>query len=249
MSSQRPLTSKAAIGVLGFVGATAVAGGFEMLAFPDGNVFVKHEWLDDLPVADYPPPRPHPRRRSRRRLPGHRVRADAPTTLELAPRRGTHHRTALVVGCNRHDGYRPGGLDPARDRTDSRAVRDRGALRPSRRRAARRVRNEVVPHLARHRTGAVRAALTWWSASTFVVLWVGFVVLLVVDRDSIESLDEWLDDRPLPIRVALWVLLLPIAVGLKAWTSSSTALRVGALVGLLLWTWAAATSVVRLVSE
>ena len=53
MSSRRPLTSKAAIGVLGFVGVTAVAGGFEMLAFPDGNVFVKHEWLDDLPVADY----------------------------------------------------------------------------------------------------------------------------------------------------------------------------------------------------
>ncbi|MEO1058500.1 MAG: hypothetical protein AAFY28_16450 [Actinomycetota bacterium] len=95
----------------------------------------------------------------------------------------------------------------------------------------------------------MRAALTWWSAATFVVLWVGFVVLLFVDRDSIESLAEWLDDRPLPLRVVLWVLLLPIAVGLKAWTSSSSALRVGALVGLLLWTWAAATSVVRLVNE
>ena len=53
MRVKRPFTGKAAIGALGFVGVTAVAGGFEMLAFPEGNVFVKQEWLDDLPVSDY----------------------------------------------------------------------------------------------------------------------------------------------------------------------------------------------------
>ncbi len=95
----------------------------------------------------------------------------------------------------------------------------------------------------------MRAVLTWWSAVTFAVLWVGFVVLLIVDRDGIESLDEWLSDRPLPIRLVLWVLLLPIAVGLKAWTSSSPSIRVAAFVGLVLWTVAAATSLVRLLSE
>ncbi len=53
MGPQRPLSNKAAVGVLGFVGVTAVAGGFEMLVFPTGNVFVKEAWLDDLPVSDY----------------------------------------------------------------------------------------------------------------------------------------------------------------------------------------------------
>ena len=95
----------------------------------------------------------------------------------------------------------------------------------------------------------MRAVLTWWSAATFVVLWVGFVVLLVADRDSIESIDDWFDDRPLAIRLVLWVLLLPIAIGLKAWTSSSAALRVAALAGLVLWTAAAASSLFRLVNE
>lgn len=42
-----------ATGALGFVGVTAVAGGAEMLLFPAGNVFVKHEWLQHLPVDDY----------------------------------------------------------------------------------------------------------------------------------------------------------------------------------------------------
>ncbi len=46
-------TVKAAVGALGFVGITAVAGGAEMLVFPKGNVFVKTEWLEHLPVSDY----------------------------------------------------------------------------------------------------------------------------------------------------------------------------------------------------
>ena len=30
----------------------------------------------------------------------------------------------------------------------------------------------------------MRALLTWWSAATFAALWIGFIVLLIVDRDS-----------------------------------------------------------------
>lgn len=42
----------AALGALGFIGATAVAGGVEMVLAPHGNVFVKGEWLDHLPGID-----------------------------------------------------------------------------------------------------------------------------------------------------------------------------------------------------
>lgn len=47
------LTTRIGTGVLGFVGVTAVAGGVEMVLFPEGNVFVKGEWLNSLPVGSY----------------------------------------------------------------------------------------------------------------------------------------------------------------------------------------------------
>ena len=53
MSPPTSLTVNLAAGALGFVGITAVAGGVEMVLFPEGNVFVKSEWLDSLPVDSY----------------------------------------------------------------------------------------------------------------------------------------------------------------------------------------------------
>lgn len=41
------------VGALGFTGLTAGTGGTDMLAFPQGNVFVDGDWLDHLPVSDY----------------------------------------------------------------------------------------------------------------------------------------------------------------------------------------------------
>lgn len=53
MSPPTSLTTKIATRVLGFVGVTALAGGIEMVLSPDGNVFVKAEWLDSLPTSSY----------------------------------------------------------------------------------------------------------------------------------------------------------------------------------------------------
>ncbi len=53
VSPPTSLSTKIGVGVLGFVGVTAVAGGVEMVLFPQGNVFVKGEWLDSLPVGSY----------------------------------------------------------------------------------------------------------------------------------------------------------------------------------------------------
>ncbi len=95
----------------------------------------------------------------------------------------------------------------------------------------------------------MRAALTLWSAATFAVLWVGFIVVLADDGREFESIDQWIDGRSLPVRAGLWVLCLPIVVGVKAWVSSSTTLRVVGVAVLLIWTVASATSLVRLVAD
>lgn len=40
------------IGLLAFLGVTALGGGIEMLMYPHGNEFVRAEWLDHLPLFD-----------------------------------------------------------------------------------------------------------------------------------------------------------------------------------------------------
>ena len=52
MGKPRHAVRNAALGALGFVGATALAGGAEMVLAPKGNVFVKGAWLDHLPGLD-----------------------------------------------------------------------------------------------------------------------------------------------------------------------------------------------------
>ena len=49
---RRPLSVRMALGGLGFVGATAIAGGLEMLAFPRGNRFLQPDWLASIPIVD-----------------------------------------------------------------------------------------------------------------------------------------------------------------------------------------------------
>lgn len=95
----------------------------------------------------------------------------------------------------------------------------------------------------------MRAALTWWSAATFVFLWVGLLVVVVADRGGVEAVDEWFDQRSVAVRALLWVLLLPVVVGMKAWTSPSTTVRAVGVVAIVIWTAASATSLVRLLND
>lgn len=50
--TRRSTASRILIGLLGFVGVTALGGGIEMLAFPLGNDFVPRAWLDHVPVVE-----------------------------------------------------------------------------------------------------------------------------------------------------------------------------------------------------
>ncbi len=94
----------------------------------------------------------------------------------------------------------------------------------------------------------MRTALTLWSASVFVVLWVGFVVVLLDDGRDFESLDEWIDGQSAPLRAVVWVLFLPIVVGVKAWTSASATFQATGVVALLIWAVASIAGLTRLVT-
>ncbi len=95
----------------------------------------------------------------------------------------------------------------------------------------------------------MRTALTLWSAATFAALWLGFVIVLADDGREFESLDKWIEGRPVPVRVGLWVLFLPMVVGVKSWTSSSTTVRAIGLAALLIWTAVSAASLARLLTN
>lgn len=50
--TRRPIVVRLIIGLLVFLGVTALGGGFEMILFPEGNDFLPAEWLGGLPLVD-----------------------------------------------------------------------------------------------------------------------------------------------------------------------------------------------------
>lgn len=52
VSIRRPPAVKTLIGVLWFLGLTALGGGIEMLVFPNGNEYLPAEFLDHIPLVD-----------------------------------------------------------------------------------------------------------------------------------------------------------------------------------------------------
>lgn len=53
---RRPRVVVVQLVLLVFLAGTATGGGLEMLLFPQGNPFVKAEWLDSVPFADWTVP-------------------------------------------------------------------------------------------------------------------------------------------------------------------------------------------------
>jgi polyferredoxin len=80
----------------------------------------------------------------------------------------------------------------------------------------------------------------------FLVLWVGFVTALIVNREWLDVLWNWAQALPLVPKIIVWVLILPIMVGLWIWESSWPLL--GSLVGftgIVAWTLLAVYSLIR----
>ena len=86
-------------------------------------------------------------------------------------------------------------------------------------------------------TGVVwmRTGLTVYALVVFAVLWVGLATALIVNQTWLDEL--WLGGLPIAARVGVWVLFLPMTVGLWIWQSAwSSWLRLLGFVGIVGWT-------------
>jgi hypothetical protein len=80
----------------------------------------------------------------------------------------------------------------------------------------------------------------------FLVLWVGFITALVVNREWLDVLWNWAQALPMVARIIVWVLFLPILVGLWIWESTWPVLgRLVGFAGILGWTLLAVYSLIR----
>jgi len=83
----------------------------------------------------------------------------------------------------------------------------------------------------------VTKTLTIYANVIFVVLWVGFAIALIVNREWLNVLWNWAQALPLLPKIIVWVLFLPILVGLWIWESSWPVLgRLVGLAGIVGWT-------------
>jgi hypothetical protein len=88
--------------------------------------------------------------------------------------------------------------------------------------------------------------MTIYANAVFVVLWVGFVVALAANREWLDAVWNWAQALPLIPKIIVWVLLLPIMVGLWIWESSwSTFGRLVGFIGIVGWTLLAVSSIFK----
>lgn len=71
----------------------------------------------------------------------------------------------------------------------------------------------------------------------FALIWVAFGVALVASQGSLDAAWQWVRDLPWLVQGLVWLLFLPVMVGLWIWeTSWSLILRLALIVSLAGWT-------------
>ena len=94
----------------------------------------------------------------------------------------------------------------------------------------------------------VPRVLSTYAIVIFAMLWVGFAIALVVNRDWLDLLWNWVRALPSVAEIIVWVLFLPIMVGLWIWESSWSAIvSLLAFAGIVVWTLLAVSSFLRAV--
>ena len=92
----------------------------------------------------------------------------------------------------------------------------------------------------------VPRVLSTYAIVIFAVLWVGFAFALVVNYEWLDSLWNWVQALPSVAEIIVWVLFLPIMVGLWIWDSSwADLVRLLAFAGIVVWTLLAVSSLLR----
>ena len=94
----------------------------------------------------------------------------------------------------------------------------------------------------------VPRVLSTYAIVIFAMLWVGFAIAQVVNREWLDLLWNWVRALPSVVEIIVWVLFLPIMAGLWIWESSWPALvRLLAFAGIVVWTLLAVSSFLRAV--
>jgi len=90
----------------------------------------------------------------------------------------------------------------------------------------------------------VPRTMTIYANLVFAILWVGFFIALAMNREWLDVLWNWVQALPLVPRIIVWVLFLPIMVGLWIWESSWTSFgRMAGLASIVAWTLLAVYSI------
>jgi hypothetical protein len=92
----------------------------------------------------------------------------------------------------------------------------------------------------------VPRVLSTFALAIFALLWVGFTIALLVDREWLDLLWTWVQALPPVLEIIVWLVFLPIMVGLRVWGSSWPDLvRLLAFAGIVGWTIFAISGFVR----
>ena len=92
----------------------------------------------------------------------------------------------------------------------------------------------------------VPRVLSTYAIVIFAILWVGLTITLVVNREWLDLLWNWVQALPSVAEIIVWVFFLPNMVALWIWESSWSALvRLLAFSGIVGWTLLAVSSFLR----
>ena len=74
--------------------------------------------------------------------------------------------------------------------------------------------------------------------AVFLVIWLGFGLLLVTNPAALGQVWDAINDQPLILQLVLWLLFLPVMAGLWVWQASGwpDLVRVAAVLALAGWT-------------
>lgn len=92
----------------------------------------------------------------------------------------------------------------------------------------------------------VPRVMSIYASTVFLVLWVGFAIALIVNREWLDVLWSWIQRLPLALKIIAWVIFTPIMAGLGIWESSWSVLgRLVGFAGIVGWTALAVSSLYR----
>lgn len=88
--------------------------------------------------------------------------------------------------------------------------------------------------------------MSTYANMVFLVLWVGFITALVVNRDWLHVLWNWGQALPPAPKIIIWMIFTPIMVALWIWESSWPVLgRLAGFSGIVAWTLLAVSSLYK----